>query len=246
MMPKNTKKDQADSNEEETAFEKLTDEREIAAQALILEAIRKLEDLSMDGPGDLAFALAKSRDPDPYLRAKAIETLARSSDPKAVDRIVEALHDKDDFARMASMEVLEEIDRPDTLPILRAAMNDPELLIRVTAYQTLALRGDTSVKERLRQIIKAADDYEQAQAYMALHILGEHDAVDEIVKLLESPDYRVRASMANSVSLYETEDNAQKLRDIFKKLAEEEEFEGTRDDLQSAVDYLAGKFDLND
>jgi HEAT repeat protein len=160
-------------------------------------------------------------DPDPAIRLEAVRLLAGTMDPWRVDLdpamrpaavvIRDALTtERDPSDRKGLVELLTAFRptlHPEGATALVEATADPDEGVRQVAIRTLTdLLGDSTcpreegVREKLRSaaplILREAKARKRTQALLALGMLGEGDAVRELIALLHDPNQTSRTSAA--------------------------------------------------
>src|SRR5262249_48225270 len=78
-------------------------------------------------------------------RAEAIQNLAKSGDPGAMDLLIEALQDRDGQVPVKAAEALGRLRNPRAVPALVQAIKDSENYVRAAAADALAQIGDPAI-----------------------------------------------------------------------------------------------------
>jgi HEAT repeat protein len=88
-------------------------------------------------------------------RQKAITAVGTiGSEPKAVGKVTQLLHDKNTFVRQKAAATLGEMGSPEAIPGLQAALDDDEPEVSFAAAKSLATLGDPSAREILLQVME--------------------------------------------------------------------------------------------
>jgi HEAT repeat protein len=88
------------------------------------------------------------------------------------------------------------------LPKIVPLLSDKDPVVRSYAASTVGtLGGSAYLKDIHRALVKEKDELARVGFYEALFLLGEPDVLPEMLKLLESSDYHVRCSVANSLEV---------------------------------------------
>lgn len=194
------------------ALESITDiEYPYALDALI----RGLSDKSSDVRVTAAEILGRLRskkgvaplltglaDSNSEVRMRAAESLGLIvEDGKCPRALLKVLKDADELVRTNAAEALGMIGDRKALPALRKAVNDPSPLVRSYVAEAIGKLGDVRDIGRLNEELKKEiSERVKVGLYQALHILGQRDALQNLLTLIESSDYRVRCATANTLS----------------------------------------------
>ena len=104
-----------------------------------------------------------SSDPDPEIRAEAIDCLRLSTDARMIEPMKKALLDENEEVRGAAAEnfyLLTIRDRPDIVERLEALLNDPSAYVRRNAALALMSAGTKDSSILLQRRLKEEKDSE--------------------------------------------------------------------------------------
>ncbi len=138
--------------------------------------------------------------------------------------LLAGLRDSDEIVRVETVQTIERIHDPKVLPQLRRAINDRSPLVRGYAASAIARLGGIDQKTFLRTLLNDEHSpFVRAGIYEGLHVLGEPDALPDLLRLMDSPDSRTRCAVANILAAleYTEADKAQVVREIDARLKEE-------------------------
>lgn len=105
---------------------------------------------------------------------------------RAVEPLIEALHDPDEWVRFGAVVVLAKIGDVAVVPLIRA-LYDANPLVRAGAAETLGRLDDPRAVEPLANLLHDVDENTWRQAAVALGRLGDARAVRPLIKILQSP-----------------------------------------------------------
>jgi HEAT repeat protein len=137
------------------------------------------------------------------VRYEAAQSLGRvlAGSGKAPAALLRAIGDRDELVRIAACEAAGDIGDKRAAPQLRRRLNDPSPLVR--SYAASAL-GMLAVDGARGALVKASRRERSSIArvglYEALVRLGEQSALQRLLALLRSKQYRVRSAVANTVA----------------------------------------------
>jgi HEAT repeat protein len=114
--------------------------------------------------------------------------------------LIRRLKDSNELVRVEVAEALGAIGDRRAVGALWRALHDRSPLVR--SYVVPAI-GELGTRKDVARIERALQDERSAIAkvgyYAALHHLGRHHVVSELIKLLQSRNYRVRCAAANTL-----------------------------------------------
>jgi HEAT repeat protein len=144
-------------------------------------------------------------------RAEAIEKLAKSSDPEAMDLLIEALQDRDGQVPVKAAEALGRLRNPRSVPALVATLKAPEPYIRWAAAEALAKIGAPAIAS----VVGVLSDPDPAIRDVAIQALGKigPEAVPPLAALLRSPHRAVRETAAQALGNINDEQSVRPLID---------------------------------
>jgi len=158
------------------------------AIAVALEA--RVEKLA---PMERLQALLKAlQDPNPNVRAAAIEPLSKIHAPSAVDSVEAAFQDSGSTVREAALEALPQMDKTRGLQLELAALVDADLWIRESVVSRLdaeAYRSPTDPRA-LPTLIRTLDDSSPVVQVTTMSILRHMTGNDWRCSSLAKPDVR--------------------------------------------------------
>ena len=110
------------------------------------------------------------------------------------------LQDPSDIVRAQALESLALLKDRRALPEIVPLLSDDDPVVRSYAAASVGVLGGVSYKKALRRNLKT-DKEELARVgfYEGLFLLGEREALKEMLMLLQSQNYRVRCAVANTV-----------------------------------------------
>jgi HEAT repeat protein len=123
-------------------------------------------------------------DPDPRVRAAAVQALARRRHPQAHRYLAAALRDNELTVRTAAIAALGEVGGSEARPALQTLLEDQPEAIRAAAVSALAQSGAEQV------VLGAAGDRSwrvRLKVAQALAAYADHDAAAVARQLLEDP-----------------------------------------------------------
>jgi peroxiredoxin len=158
--------------------------------AIAAELTAKVERLS---PIERLPTLLKAlQDPDPNVRAAALEPLAKLHAPEAVDAAEAAFRDSASIVRQAALETLPQIDQERGLRLQLAAFVDDDLWIRESVASQFSAdpRHTTADARALSTLIRALDDSSPVVQTLAMRILRRMTGNDWHSSSIAQPEAR--------------------------------------------------------
>jgi len=131
--------------------------------------------------------------------AEALGILLQDEE-KCPPALIKNLKDPDELVRIEVAESIGAIGDQKALPALWKVIHDRSPLVRsyvAVAIGRLGSRADITRLER--EMRNEKNDTVKIGYYQALYILGKHEILPAILKLLESRDYRVRCATARTL-----------------------------------------------
>ncbi|WP_432976487.1 HEAT repeat domain-containing protein [Dactylosporangium sp. CA-233914] len=151
------------------------------------------------GPADNAIWAEAALDPDPRIRAEAIDAIDDpGSDERAFAVLIRAVRDPSPDVRTAAVSRLGAIRRPDAAAPLSEAAGDPSAQVRARIAYALGRLRTPAATPALRRLLDDPDEFVRRYALAALGTTGGEDAVDTLLTLAASgnPEHRERAAKA--------------------------------------------------
>jgi HEAT repeat protein len=110
------------------------------------------------------------------------------------------LKDPSPLVRIQSLESLAELGDRSSLPLIAALLADDDPLVRAYAARSIAdLKGSSYVRAIRSALDSESNDQASEGMVESLFFLGNTAALNELLELLSSEDYRVRCAVANSL-----------------------------------------------
>lgn len=144
--------------------------------------------------------IAALKDDDWALREDAAMLLGEFGDPRAVDPLVDILHDEDRAVRNAATEALRKIG-PAGVPALILALQDPNGNVQEAAVAILKDLGDSRSVDALIGCLTNPNWVMRMHAAKGLGLIGDERAVVPLVPLLIDSVKAVRADATEAMSL---------------------------------------------
>jgi HEAT repeat protein len=164
-------------------------------------------------------------DSNSEVRMRAAESLGMlmsgGSSPSA---LIKRLQDSDRLVRIAVAETLGAIGDQKALPALRQALRDASPLVRSYVSESIGrLGGKRDIAGLETALEKETSETAKVGFYYGLYLLGQHAMLQELLKLLQSTDYRVRCATANTLSQIPGDESEREviLRSLRKALRQE-------------------------
>ena len=149
---------------------------------------------------DLAPALAdKTASPDPLVRARVAELLARFPGETARDTLVQLLADPNKAVRQAALEGLAGLGMAVPVAPVCQLLADPDMTVQTKAIETLvALRHPDTVKH-LITLLQDESEYLRRAAVEVLNEVGDQRAIKDLLNALRDADWWVKVRAADAL-----------------------------------------------
>lgn len=163
-----------------------------ASRELRLQGLDILQKLAASDPEARAAIRGLLQDPDPKVRDRALQALAKVQDTDALPEVLGLLSDAEPRLRVGAIEAARDLlrDRPPDSPEVQAAaaaiverLSDPDVKVRRNAAEAL---GDLRSGESLGALVDTLADQHDAvrrEAIVSLGRLGDPAAVPHIEKV---------------------------------------------------------------
>ncbi|WP_440947372.1 HEAT repeat domain-containing protein [Methanosarcina sp. T3] len=138
-------------------------------------------------------ALIKTlEDPEPEVRMNSTEALGNLGAAEAVDPLIELLKDDDDRVVVNSIFALEQLKAPEAVGPLLEFLNQDNKEVSRRAISALRAIGDPKAVDPLIELF--SDEELGEYAADAVGESGDEEAVEKLLKLLDSRDPKVRVN----------------------------------------------------
>lgn len=146
--------------------------------------------------------VSKLFDRSTEVRMRAAESLGiLMSGQRSPDALLQKLRDSNELVRVQAAESLGAIGDRRALSELWRAIHDRSPLVRSYVAAAIASLGSKKDVAKLEETVRVErSDTSKVGFYHALYRLGKHKVLSDLLKLLESKDYRVRCATANTLS----------------------------------------------
>lgn len=136
-------------------------------------------------------------DPDPEIRAEAVDLLVDHPSPEAVPQLIARLADADETVRSLAAEALEQLGRgaAPAIPALIRLSQDPSRFVRGSAIEALGAIGTPEAMSALNRLLGGPDAGPRAHAAEVLACFGAA-AVPALTRALDDGDAPVRRAAA--------------------------------------------------
>jgi HEAT repeat protein len=162
----------------------------IVTEHKIKEAARLVEPLLSDNNDDVRYDAAEC--------IGIIERGRKSSPPGLYD----LLGDKRALVRAQAAESVALLEDQRALPKVVRLLSDEDPVVRSYAASTVGTLGGFAYLKNIRRgLVREKHELARVGLYEALFLLGEREAFPEMLKLLQSSDYHVRCSVANTLEV---------------------------------------------
>lgn len=141
-------------------------------------------------------------DPSDEVRMSAVQSLGcfPAISSVSLEKLKSLLTDSSPLVRIETLEVLASFGDKDALPAIAQLLNDADPLVRASAARSIATLGGLSYIRAIEDALGSEkDDSARAGLFEALFLLGNREALGELLRLLSSSDYRVRCAVANTL-----------------------------------------------
>lgn len=144
------------------------------------DQVRQRYDRQTKGSGVEEFAKQMDSD-DPAERLKGVKSMSESTDPKAVDYLVQALGDSDMRIKAKAIDACGNLRATDATPVLVQQLflrtTDPEVKQRILA--ALGKIGDARAAKPIQEFLgRDLDQATKGTAIYALGDIGDTDSID--------------------------------------------------------------------
>jgi HEAT repeat protein len=164
--------------------------REVVARALRHSARR-----------DLAAELIQlaSSDPEPSLRALALDTLRALRVSQALSTALAGSADPDQRVRTAAIDLLGELGGPDVIELLRPHAADPEAPVRAATARALGALGARGAQDELLRLLGDPDPAVREAAVSGTVDAGLRPLVPALIELLGDSNESVRHAAGRAI-----------------------------------------------
>ena len=131
---------------------------------------------------------------DVQIRQVVAYLLGQAGDPRAIEPLIDALHDEHVGVRGAAANALGNLGDAQVLPYLRPLLKEPNPQLVVWVAFALTRLGDDQF-ERLTQALQHEDVQVRRSAILALRQLGESRAVEPLLALIHDEQKRFAADL---------------------------------------------------
>ncbi len=145
-----------------------------------------------------AFAHLTSSDVD--VRIRAVDVLGELKDPRAVDPLINLLHDENAAIRKNAVESLEKLGDTRALEPLICTLQDDDVSVRWYTCRALGSFGDARPVESLIQLLNDPDHFVRESAADALGEIGDPKAAKPLIPILNDPNEGTRWSAASALT----------------------------------------------
>jgi HEAT repeat protein len=141
-------------------------------------------------------------DSNSEVRMRAVESLGMLlSGGTSPSALIKRLQDTDRLVKVTAAEALGAVGDQKALPALRKALRDPSPLVRSYVSESIGrLGGKREIVGLETALEKEKSETAKIGFYYGLYLLGQHAMLQELLKLLQSTNYRVRCATANTLS----------------------------------------------
>ena len=199
----------------------------------------EIDSLANGSNNNISRLVELTYDSDEEVRYRAFEAFEYFIPTSAIlDRVRNGLEDKDELVRSTCIELLGDWKDSNSTESLYLALSDESDIVRSAAITSLGRIARKDTIWILKQKFLNWHGIEKASAAMALYTLGEQGYLDELLSLLEDPDYRTRCVVANLINGFITNKDKAKVIVKMKQALLKEETEAVSSSLQSAIEEL--------
>lgn len=186
-----------------------------------------------DASGGLFILL---RDKNSFVRSEALKSLGKIGDKRGFKKALLALKDKDEIVKIDAIECLGDIDAKAASKHLVRYLNDRSELVRKFAALVIGESGDKNASHWLVKRLKIErSGLAKAGLLSGLYMLGQHERLAGILKLLNSKRYRVRSYVANALAGIMDNKNKKVIQTHLLKAYENEITVAARSSIKSAL-----------
>lgn len=191
----------------------------------------------------------KLSDSNGEVRMRAAESLGLLLGGRSSPRpLIKSLRDTDKLVRIAAAEALAKVGDGKALPALGKAMHDRSPLVRSYVAEAIGkLGGKRDIAELQKHLKDETSQRARVGSYYALYLLGQRGILQELLKLLQSSDYKVRAATANALSeIPASESESKQILRSLRRALKQEPTVGARSSIRSSLHDVskAGKHKL--
>lgn len=153
------------------------------------------------------------------------------------------LVDPDELVRIEACETLGALHDRRTAPALWRAMEDSSPLVRSYAAAALGQIGRRVDISRLRlRLNKEDSDTVKVGIYEALYAMGQKQALDGLISLLRSPDYRVRCATVDVLSREAADaSNSSMIVELLKRAMRKEPTVAARNSMRLGIQSIRSR-----
>ena len=178
-----------------------------AVQKLMNDATAPVRFAAVVAVGDLEYALAQSeveqllRDPDPNVRLAASYAMAKLGSPEYGRVLYKAITSKDQTVRANAALLLGKMGDPAALKELYAALTADDSADKVVyqAAESIARLGDERIYPKLWTMLISAYADVRVMGVLSMGLLGNNDAKDALVGMLDDDVLEVRLAAAKEL-----------------------------------------------
>lgn len=189
----------------------LQDESEYVRRAAV-EVLNEVGD--QHAVKDLLNAL---RDVDWWVKVRAADALGAIGGPKVFDAVLALIKDKDEFLRRTAVEILNTSKDPRAMDRLIDALRDEDWWVRERAVDALAAIGDVRAVPHLIAMLEENPEAGQV-VIRALTTLGDKQAINPLLKQLDTADSALRKEALKALESLTDEDSAQAVQEAVTEL----------------------------
>ena len=153
--------------------------------------------------GDLGPELIRiaGGDPEPSLRAMALETIRTLRAGGSLPVALSGARDPDLEVRIAAIRLLGENRGGNALDVLRQQTADPDPAIRAASIAALAAASRSAAEPELLRLLRDAESVVRAAAALAAGLSEARDLVPALAELLSDPEPQVRLAASHSLGV---------------------------------------------
>lgn len=183
-------------------------------------------------------------DKNHFVKVRAIEYLQQFRVKKAANKLIELLKKaKDALLCTDILEYLADIGHKKAIPIIREMLKSKNSLVRGYAAQALGdLKDNDSLNLLQRLVSQERSGNCKVRIYYALYRLGENKILSEIIKRLDSGEYRVRCVTAYILADLTNKSNFSKILKLLKDAYKREKNVAVRSSLKENISKINRRF----
>ena len=180
----------------------------------LLEKIKDKVDIA-------TFADIFSTQKDPILRKRLIEAIGELRDPRTISLLVSVIEEEENAAlRASALESLQKVDTEEAYKWAINGLSDENENVRYIAVDVLKKLKD---KRAVKPLIATLNDEKLIKATIeALGEIGDPDAVDSLIQILENPNPLLRASVVIALGTIDT-DSKKTVKPLIKAMNDTDE-----------------------